>query len=166
MFASVSSFHKQTHSNFTIMEKKSMKFLVIATLLATSISSCTTIDKSINASNARVNFVKSDFTISENVSGEATTVKVFFIDWARLFTSKSSSVDGGFGATGASIIGGFLEDKTANYALYNALQANPGYDVAFYPQAEVKVTKPILGLGFLTKITNAKVSTKLGKLNK
>jgi hypothetical protein len=59
-----------------------------------------------------------------------------------------------------------FSDKTANYSLYELMTNNPGYDVVFYPQYETKVLKPILGIGFLTKITTVKTTARLGKLKK
>jgi hypothetical protein len=64
------------------------------------------------------------------------------------------------------VVGNVLGDKTSNYALYELMNNNPGYDVIFYPQYEVKVVKPIIGIGFLTKITTVKTTARLGKLNK
>ena len=44
------------------------------------------------------------------------------------------------------------------------MEKNPNYDVVFYPQYETTVKKPILGLGFLTKVTTVKTTARLGKL--
>ena len=63
-------------------------------------------------------------------------------------------------------IGTFIGNKTANYSLYELMNGNPGYDVVFYPQYETKVFKPVLGIGFITKITKVKTTARLGKLNK
>jgi hypothetical protein len=46
------------------------------------------------------------------------------------------------------------------------MNSNPGYDVVFYPQYETKVFKPVLGIGFLTKISTVKTTARLGKLTK
>ena len=35
-----------------------------------------------------------------------------------------------------SVIGSAIVDPTADYALYEMMKANPGYDVVFYPQYE------------------------------
>jgi hypothetical protein len=65
------------------------------------------------------------------------------------------------------VVGGFVSgDKTVNYSLYEMMNANPGYDVVFYPTYEIKVVKPIIGLGFILKITHVKSTARLGKLNK
>jgi len=64
------------------------------------------------------------------------------------------------------VVGNMVADKTANYALYELMSGNPGYDVVFYPQYETKVFKPILGIGFFTTITTVKTTARLGKLNK
>jgi len=64
------------------------------------------------------------------------------------------------------VVGTMLLDRTANYALYELMLNNPGYDVIFYPQYETKIVRPILGIGFFTKITTVKATARLGKLKK
>jgi hypothetical protein len=46
------------------------------------------------------------------------------------------------------------------------MEDNKGYDVIFYPQYTTKVSKPVLGMGFLMKITKVEVKARLGKLKK
>ena len=138
--------------------------------LIAAFSSCTTLNHSMREPNTRVNLNKSDFSLSDQVSAEATTVKIIGIDWARLFTKKTGTVDGGGSSSinlaSIPVIGNFVADKTANYSLYELMNGHPGYDVVFYPQYETKVFKPFLGIGFLTKITTVKTTARLGKLNK
>ena len=133
-------------------------------------SSCTTYNHSMREPNARVELEKSDFTLSEQVSAEATSTKIIGIDWARLFTKKTGVVEGGASASislaSIPVVGNMVAEKTANYALYELMSGNPGYDVVFYPQYETKVFKPILGIGFFTTITTVKTTARLGKLNK
>ena len=133
-------------------------------------SSCTTLNHSMKAPNTLVNLEKSDFSLSEQLTAEATSTKIFGIDFARIFKSKTGVVEGAGGAGSISlasipVIGNFVGDKTANYSLYNLMEANPGYDVVFYPQYETRVIKPVLGIGFITKITTVKTTARLGKLN-
>ena len=133
-------------------------------------SNCTTYTHGMREPNTRVNLNKSDFTLSDQVSAKAKSVTVLGIDWARFFTKKAGSVDadGSSSISWASIpvIGNIVGDRTANYSLYELMNANPGYDVVFYPQYETKVLKPVLGIGFLTRITHVKTTARLGKLNK
>ena len=134
-------------------------------------SSCTTLNHSMKAPNTLVNLEKSDFSLSEQLTAEAKSTKIFGIDFARIFKSKTGVVEGAGGAGSISlasipVIGNFVGDKTANYSLYNLMDANPGYDVVFYPQYETRVIKPVLGIGFITKITTVKTTARLGKLNK
>ena len=135
-----------------------------------ALTSCTTLNHSMKAPNTLVNLEKSDFALSEQLSAEATSTKIFGIDFARIFKSKTGVVEGAGGAGSISlasipVIGNFVGDKTANYSLYNLMEANPGYDVVFYPQYETRVIKPVLGIGFITKITTVKTTARLGKLN-
>jgi hypothetical protein len=151
------------------MNKKNSKMVMVVAVIAT-LSSCTALHKTMREPNTRVNLNKSDFSLSDQVSAEAKTVKVFAIDWARIFTKKTGAFEDGSAAISLAsipVIGNIVtDDKTANYALYELMNENPGYDVVFYPQLETKVSKPALGIGFLYKITTVKSTARLGKLNK
>ena len=118
--------------------------------------------------NVRVELNKNDFSLSKQVNAEAKCVKIIGIDFERLFTQKNTGNIGGGSASislaSLPVVGNLLGDKTSNYALYELMITNPGYDVIFYPQYEVKVLKPIFGIGFLTKITTVKTTARLGKL--
>lgn len=150
------------------MKKNFKSFLLVAVATAT-ISSCTTLSKSMKEPNTRVELKKSDFTLSDQVSAEATSSKIIGIDFSRLFNSKTGNIEGGTpGLSLASIpvVGDVLNDKTANFALYELMKNNTGYDVVFYPQYETIVKKPILGIGFFGKTTTVKATARLGKLIK
>lgn len=144
------------------MIKMAMLVVVLATF-----ASCTTLNHSMREPNTRVNLTKSDFTLSEQVSAEDKTVKILGIDFERLFKKETGVVDNGASSISLAnmpVIGNVLYDKTSNYALYNLMFTNPGYDVIFYPQYETKISKPVLGLGFIVKITKVKTTARLGKL--
>lgn len=132
-----------------------------------SLASCTAMNRSMKEPNSRVDFVKSDFNFSNQVSGSATSTKIIGVDWSRIFMSKSGAVEGGMinlSLASIPVIGTVLQDKTANYALYELMEANPGFDVVFYPQYETTVSKPIIGLGFILKKTTVKATARLAKL--
>jgi hypothetical protein len=154
------------------MKTFNLKTLALVALLAASISSCTTINKSMREPNNRVQFSKSDFTLSDQVTGEATTTRILGIDFARLFTKKSAAIESArslsslINLASIPVVGGFVSgDKTVNYSLYEMMNANPGYDVVFYPTYEIKVVRPI-GIGFIYSKTTVKSTARLGKLNK
>jgi hypothetical protein len=149
--------------------KKSMIKMVMVVAVIAAYSSCTTLNHSTSDPNARVNLNKSDFELSEHLTAKASSTKILFIDFARLFTKKTGEIEGKVAAlnfTSVPVIGNLVADKTANYSLYNLMNENPGYDVVFYPQYETKVIKPILGIGFIVKTTTVKTTARLGKLNK
>ena len=154
------------------MQKTMIKMVMFVALIA-AFSSCTTINHSMRQPNTLVNLNKSDFTLSDQVTAEATSTKILGIDFERLFTKRMGTVEGGGLGVGASmislamipVIGNLLADKTANYSLFNMMKENPGYDVVFYPQYETKVLKP-LALGFIMKVTTVKTTARLGKMNK
>jgi len=149
------------------MKKVIIKMVMFVAVIV-AFSSCTTLNHSMREPNTRVNLNKSDFSLSEQVSAEATCTKIIGIDFKRLFTKETGTLEGGalsVSLASIPVIGTIVADRTANYALYNLMNANPGYDVVFYPQYETKVIKPILGIGFLTTITKVKTTARLGKLN-
>ena len=114
--------------------------------------------------NVFVELQKDDFTLSEQVTGQASTTKILSIDWSRLFKKETGEVQNGSLSFDVPIIGGLISDYTSSYALYNLMQDNKGYDVVFYPQFETTVKRPILGLGFIYKKTDVTVNARLGKL--
>lgn len=101
-------------------------------------------------------FNKSDFEFSEQVSAKATTVRIFGVDWASLFNSKNGDFSNSI-ITSSSIP---LVDKTANKAIYKILEKNQGYDVVFFPSVESK--KKGFPLIFTKK--EATVKTKLARI--
>ena len=142
--------------------------MVLAIGLSLLATSCSSLNHTMREPTSIVEFTKSDFSLSEQVSAEATTVKVFGVDWARLFSKKTGNVDDGsslINSANIPVVGSLVTDKTKNYALYNLMNQNKGYDVVFYPQYEIKNLKPFLGLGFITKITTVKTTARLGKIN-
>jgi hypothetical protein len=150
------------------MKKVILKTMMVAAV-AMVFSSCTAYNHSMREPNTRINLTKSDFTLSEQITAEASCTKVFGIDFPRLFTKKTGNVQGG--AAGISlasipVLGSFVSDKTTNYALYELMNSKPGYDVVFYPQYETKVFKPFFGIGFVVKKTTVKATARLGKLNR
>ncbi|WKK85713.2 hypothetical protein [Marivirga arenosa] len=147
--------------------------LIIATILSTS---CTSLQRSMQQPNTLVNLEKDDFEFSDQVAGSAKSTRVFGIDFQRLFkqegarVEKESIVEDPFTREVSNLFasipvyGNLLSDPTANYALYDMMQKNEGYDVVFYPQYEVKVKRPVLGLGFIFKTTEVEVKAKLAKI--
>ena len=152
------------------MKKIFLKSFLLTGIVIATLSGCTTLNRTMREPNTLVNLNKSDFTLSDQVTAQAKSVKIFGIDFSRLFMQKAGVVEGG-GSSSISlasipVIGNFASDKTANYALYELMSINPGFDVVFYPQYETKVFKPILGIGLLTKIITVKTTARLGKLTK
>ena len=152
--------------NRDIQKKFIMKNLLLISITVLMMSSCVSTSMTMREPNARVEFIKSDFTFSEQVTGESKVVKVFGIDWKRLFRAKSASVTGGGGGlAGISIanipiIGSFV-DKSSSYALYDMMFKNPGYDVVFYPRFETVKKNPFLGIVVTTKV---KATARLAKI--
>ncbi|MCF6366795.1 MAG: hypothetical protein L3J35_11395 [Bacteroidales bacterium] len=144
---------------------------IISGLLLISVTSCTTLSKTMREPNVNVELEKSDFILSAQVSAEANSTKIIGIDFQRLLNKAEGNIEKSILASSfidfvqIPVIGNILSDKTSNYALYELMHNNPGYDVVFYPQYEKKIQKPVLGIGFLLKKTTVKVTARLGKLN-
>ena len=150
------------------MKKNILKSFFLTGIVIATLTSCTSLNHSMREPNSRVNLNKSDFTLSDQVTASATSTKILGIDFERLFMKKTGVVEGGAAISIASVpvFGDLLLDKTSNYALYELMKSNPGYDVVFYPQYETKVSRPILGIGFIIKNTTVTTKARLGKLNK
>lgn len=141
------------------------KLLVVLSLMAFMMS-CTTISRTMREPSTRLELERGDLELSPQVSAEATSTKILGIDWARLLMSKEASSEKEglvpFSIVSIPVIGNVLGDKTANYALYELMANNPGYDIVLYPQYEIKVVKPV-GIP-IVKITTAKVTARLAKI--
>lgn len=124
-------------------------------------SSCSTSLHSMREPNVRVELTASDFELSEQVTGEAIVTRVFGIDWEHLF-NEEEGISSGVVNVIIPIIGGLVIDKGANYALYDLMKKNPGYDVVVYPQIE---SHSSYFIPFFSE-TTYKVTARLGKLKK
>jgi len=140
---------------------KNLKLVLVCAIAALFMSSCNIYKHNMREANAYVEFHADDFTLSDQVVGEASIVRILGIDWAHLF---SKSVYGDTPQFGTAIpVVGVKVKNGANFALYDLMQKYPGYDVVMYPQVEVYRHAPILGTDIYSK-TTFKVSARLGKL--
>ncbi len=142
---------------------KKLALLLVCGITVLFMSSCHTYRHSMREPNAYVEYHADDFILSEQVTGEASVVRVLCVDWEHLFGTTETANTPAFG-TVIPVVGVRLDDG-ANYALYNLMQKNPGYDVVIYPQVEAYRHAPILGTDLYSK-TTYKVTARLGKLKK
>ncbi|MDZ7739871.1 MAG: hypothetical protein U5K32_12555 [Bacteroidales bacterium] len=150
------------------MKKSTLIFKLAfwAVVVVVSFSSCTSIHKTMKEPNVRVDLTKSDFELSEQVTGEAKVIRVLGIDWARLFRKTTAdiqpvtSVSSLINLSSIPVIGNIITDKSSGYALYKLMKDNPGYDVVFFPQFSIDQTRYL----FVVKIINVKATARLGKL--
>ncbi|HQH40461.1 MAG TPA: hypothetical protein PLC81_07880 [Bacteroidales bacterium] len=139
---------------------KMLRLFLLSGVIALLFAQCTVSSHSMKSPNNYIEFNKGDFEYSDQVSGEATEVKILGIDWARLFDKKMGEVSDVTGFE-IPIIGSFLAKKVNMYAIYNMIKDNPGYDIVLYPQFETEVNNQII-----MKTTRVKVTARLGKLKK
>jgi len=149
------------------MRLRILSVLLISAATMVFLQSCSVTNKTMREPNVRVELNKNDFVLSEQVSAEASSVKVLNIDWSRLFSVKTGDIEkpvASISLASIPVVGNFVNDMTQNYALYELMSKNPGYDVVFYPQFETQIRKPVLGIGFFYKRTTVKATARLGKL--
>jgi hypothetical protein len=148
------------------MSIKLLKSLAVVIIAMFTLASCTSMHKSMKEANVRVELQKEDFNLSDQVSASASSTRILGIDFDRLFLKKTGTAESASQMINIAyipVVGSFVVDPTANYALYELMVNNPGYDVVFYPQFETKVERPI-GFGFLYKKTHVTATARLGKL--
>jgi len=130
--------------------------LFIAALALFLLSGCISANKSMREANTLVNIQKSDFQISDQVTGTAKQIKVIGIDWKRLFHKEKSSLY-------IQTIGHNVRlNKVERYALCDMLKRYSGNDVIFYPTFDIRKVN-VLGIYQKTEVTAA---ARLGKLKK
>ncbi len=137
------------------------KNLILSILVVSALifSSCSMTNKNMKSPNNIVKFEKSDFEFSGQVVGEGTQTRIFGVDWANLFSSKTGNVVEA-SIINIPVIGNLPIKSSASYALYDIMEKNPGYDVVFYPQYETKVT----GLPIIFQKSHTTVRARLGKI--
>ena len=153
-----------------------IKFLAFSTLfLLVFLSSCVTSNRTVKQPDTYLQLKRSDFEISDLKTANATTTQILCIDWKRIFNkSKASSNDMLTNDIelwsmyySAPIFGpiayDYILDKTTDYAMWELMQSNPGYDVIMYPQVERHIKRPI-GIGWLYREIDVTVSARLAKI--
>ncbi len=142
---------------------KKFRLFLICGIAVLFMSSCHTYRHSMREPNAYVELYANDFDLSAPVTGEATVYRVLWIDWQHTFGTTEIGETPAFG-TAIPYIGAVIPTG-ANYALYDLMKKNPGYDVVIYPQVESYRFAPVLGTDLYSK-TTYKVTARLGKLKK
>lgn len=141
--------------------KRAIVLLSFAALMGVMFSSCSVNSKSMKTPAHYVEFVKGDFEYSDQLTGEAVEQRILMVDWARLFKKELGEVQV-INQLNIPIIGTLIANKVNLYALYNVMQENPGYDIAFFPQFETKR----FGFPPFYQETRVKVTTRLAKIKK
>ena len=142
--------------------KKSRYLLLLAVSLL-AFTSCTSLSRTMREPNVKLELNANDMELSEPVTGTATVVRVFGIDWKRLFNYESATVCAP--VMGLSPMELAAAPVGASQAIYDLLEKNPGYDVVLYPQYKSKSYNVLL-LGLLYSETETTVTARLGKLKK
>jgi hypothetical protein len=139
---------------------KTIHLFLLLGVVALLLTGCVSSTHSMKSPDNYVEFYRGDFDYSEQVSGEATSVKIFGVDWARLF-NRNQGEFGDKGTVDIPIIGGINGNRVNTYAVYNMIKDNPGYDVVLFPQFETKKDWKVI-----MSTTTVKVSARLGRIKK
>ncbi|MGC6437887.1 MAG: hypothetical protein ACON4B_02795 [Flavobacteriaceae bacterium] len=163
-----------------------MKKLVLMAFSAVLITSCSATHNTMKNPDSHIQFNKSDFTVTGQASASASTTRILGIDWERLFQKKkfgqvdqqvSSQTPAPVSTATVPVIGSAItnlssggifalfRDNTASIATHNLITKNKSNDVVLYPRYQTTTAKPILGIGFIYKKTEVKVTARLGRLN-
>ena len=161
-----------------------MKKLFLLALSVVLFASCSATHKTMKNPDSRIEFNKSDFTVTGQASASASSTRILGIDWENLFEKKKfGDVDQQVSsmtpvsAASVPIVGGALTnlasggifalftDNTAAIATHNLITKNSDNDGVLYPRYQTTTSKPILGIGFIFKKTQVTVTARLGRLN-
>lgn len=145
---------------------KKIMFAAAAAALLTA-TSCTSLNRAMHTPNHRVEFEKSDFEFTGQVTGEAQQTRILGIDWKRLFKVENGEIRAGSVPinpmavlSSVPIVGTISSfSNVEGLALYDLMQKNQGYDVVFFPTFEKKTTWFVVG-----RKTTVKATARLGKL--
>jgi hypothetical protein len=151
-----SKFHKMRYLN--------LYKLLLVVGVATLFASCASTKNSLREPKAYVALQKYDFDFSEQVVAEASSKKLFgitILGKANKVTDEEGQYVGKLRTANLPVCGNVVTTKEESRALAKLLEANPEYDVIFYPQYELDVKKV---LGVFQK-RNIKATARLGKLN-
>ena len=161
-----------------------MKKLVLMVFTAVLMTSCSATHNTMKNPDSHIQFNKSDFTVTGQASASASTTRILGIDWERLFQKKKfGQVDQQvssltpLSAASVPVIGSAItnlssggifalfRDNTSSIATHNLITENKSNDVVLYPRYQTTTAKPILGIGFIYKKSEVKVTARLGRLN-
>jgi len=146
------------------------------------IQGCSVSSRSMKTPNYHIEFYKNDFEYSQQVSAEATSVRILGIDWQRFLNWETGSIssdrfrdesqnlmvsgnivaDPVVGVVSAIIpvVGDYGKGKVSAYALHRLMLENPGYDVVIYPQYETQR----FFVPFIYSKRKVTVTARLGKI--
>ena len=145
---------------------KNMSLYIIVTVFL--MSSCTMVSHSIVTPEINL----SDLDISDEVWGQAKSVKILGLDYNRMFKRKIETATIGMGTTGIPIITSKFNPKTSgqsagltiidteNLALQDLLNKNKEYDILIAP----KFSKTIEGFWPLYWTETVMVKARIGKI--
>ncbi|MBU3676601.1 MAG: hypothetical protein FGM54_05390 [Chitinophagaceae bacterium] len=104
--------------------KKILLPISFGILFTIGFSSCTIMSKTMREPNIRLEMTMNDLSLSKQLSAEAKSVKIFGIDFERLFTQRTGEIQRGSNQISFAtipVVGNVIWDRTANYALYDLM---------------------------------------------
>ena len=140
---------------------KKFRFLLILAVAMLAFTSCTSLTRTMREPNVRFELNADDMVLSEPITGTATVIRVFGIDWKRLFKAEYATACAP--VLGLSPMEFVSMPDGASQAIHDMLEKNPGWDFIMYPQTKSESYR-VLGLGLLYSETETTVTARLGKL--
>jgi len=141
---------------------KRLKFLPLVILAVMTLASCSSVSHSMREPLVRFDLNANDMELSAPVTGTATSVRVLGVDWQRLFSTNYAS-------TGIYVIGDIMNSNVVlgskDYAVYDLIEKNPGWDFVVYPQYHTDSYR-VWGLGLIYSRTTTTVTARMGRLAK
>lgn len=138
------------------MKRLTLLFTMVAAAIV--MSGCMSTQMTMTKAIPEIELKPEHIEVSQPLEATAVTTKVFGVDWSRLFSRREADIRGSVYSTMPGI------DKTDQYAIYSLLKQNEGYDMVMYPKFTTVVRKPFLGIGFIIKVTEVKVTARMAKL--
>jgi hypothetical protein len=138
------------------MKKLSILFAVVGMTLL--MGSCMSTQMTMSKGVPEIQLKPENLVITQPLEATAVTIRVFGVDWDRLFSRRTAQISGSV----YSLIP--IGDRTDQYAVYSLFKQNEGYDMVLYPQFTKVTRKPFLGLGSIYSVTEVKVTARMAKL--
>lgn len=146
------------------MKLKNICPVILIAIVGLTTTSCSISTQSFKTPNYQIEFYKTDFEYSNQVTANATTIRILGINWKKLFNRENGKRITDPIVSGLTpvipVIGDTGSGNVSAYALYNLMVEHPGYDVVVQPNYKTK--RFIIPLIYAKR--SVEVTARLGKI--